>query len=736
MKKVRLLLFFVLISTIGIAQEFSPVGATWYYGFSAPSDPIAGVPFITDSKVRFVSGGYHFWPSTTNWSSTNATALNNVLFNTDPNYHNYLNIHVTGGTYSAAGYAITPSLTNLNFDSYLMTFNNEATPAGDYGWAVHLVHELGHCLDLLHTYDGNQNGIWNGTPTDACCPEVCDAGNFEYLDDIFSTTNWCGTTCSVCYQQNGWTCDPTLPPPTNRCTNNLMAGTSGAGYLSPKQMGKIHRALSLKSVRKYVRNCSYTTTENIEITSNETWDFNIKTYSDIIVKNGGTLTITCEVHMPDDSKIIVERGGKLIIDGGTVTSGCGGMWQGIEVWGTANASQYTTGMQYNYAAQGYLEIKNEAIIEHAKEAIRTVKVNSNGTLDDTYTGGIVIATNSLFRNNRRCAEFRKYDNMYLGSEYNNVSVFRACTLETTAALKVPTLVPSAFISFWDIKGVEVRDNIFRCLSTSGYTGTNRGKGVVSLDANFSIDKTTTGPGNKFENLDIAIEQGSGGTVTGTNYIKNNEFDENRYGVYSSGTGTQPYVKDNHFDRTGPAVLSPATFGFFSIGVQGISVACNYFYDFTYGNLVYNTGTSTAPASNINNNWFFDNYRTIQTETNNSKLKLTYNDFDPFASTQMHWYNTGPMSAQGAAGSPAANRFLGTPPASGDIWNTSSANMFIYYYNVPGDPNTYPTLNPAGNVLLLNTGITWTSSNWCTSGGGGGSLMAGGGREEIFIKRWF
>ena len=36
MKKVRLLLFFVLISTIGIAQEFSPVGATWYYGFYAP----------------------------------------------------------------------------------------------------------------------------------------------------------------------------------------------------------------------------------------------------------------------------------------------------------------------------------------------------------------------------------------------------------------------------------------------------------------------------------------------------------------------------------------------------------------------------------------------------------------------------------------------------------------------------------------------------------------------------
>jgi hypothetical protein len=658
-----------------------------------------------------------------------ATSISGAAILSSGDIMNAPNLTVTGGGGTGAtmtairGDNISGAASGVNVNSDCWIKMYQSYDSVNYATQIDvksntLNHEMAHNFDLAHLYGS----------------ETCTQTALNYLDDAFLA----GTPTECPHLIPPWGFDPSsVTAHTDRYTNNIMGSSTFQKYFSPKQMGKMHRSVYLKSMKKYVKDCPYDSDEPIYIFGAKTWDFEIRVYNDIIVRNGATLTLTCKVTMPDNSKIVVERGGKLIVDGATITSSCGGMWKGIEVWGTSSASQYTGGMQYNYAAQGYLEIKNGAIIENAKDAIRTVKVNTNGTLDDTYTGGIVIATNSFFRNNRRAVEFRKYDNMYSGSEYNNVSVFRTCTLETTAQLKDPTVVPSAFISFWDVKGVEVRDNFFKCHTSSGYTGTNRGKGISSLDANYSIDKTTTGPGNKFENLDIGIEQGSGGTVTGTNYIKNNEFDDNRYGVYCSGTGTQPYVKDNHFDRIGPAVLSPATYGFFSIGVQGITVACNYFYDFTYGNLIYNTGTTSAPASNINNNWFFDNYRTIQTETNNSKLKLTYNDFDPFGSTQTHWYNTGPMSAQGAPGSPAANRFLGSPPPSGDIWNTSSANLFLYYYNVLTDVNTYP--EPVSNVFRLATGITWTSSTWCSSGGGGGSLMAGGdsgGGEELMLSGGF
>lgn len=65
----------------------------------------------------------------------------------------------------------------------------------------------------------------------------------------------------------------------------------------------MHRALALKSVRRYVKNCPYSPIP-LEITENETWDFNIKLYTDIIIKQGVTLTITCKVLMPDQAKII------------------------------------------------------------------------------------------------------------------------------------------------------------------------------------------------------------------------------------------------------------------------------------------------------------------------------------------------------------------------------------------------------------------------------------------------
>ncbi|HQC60332.1 MAG TPA: hypothetical protein PK701_06335, partial [Bacteroidales bacterium] len=115
----------------------------------------------------------------------------------------------------------------------------------------------------------------------------------------------------------------------------------------------MHRALALKSVRRYVKNCPYSPIP-LEITENETWDFNIKLYTDIIIKQGVTLTITCKVLMPDQAKIIIEPGAKLILDGGTLTNACGTMWQGIEVWGNRDLSQYP---QSN---QGVVELKNGA----------------------------------------------------------------------------------------------------------------------------------------------------------------------------------------------------------------------------------------------------------------------------------------------------------------------------------------------------------------------------------------
>jgi hypothetical protein len=99
----------------------------------------------------------------------------------------------------------------------------------------------------------------------------------------------------------------------------------------------MHRALSLTSARKYVQGSPYTTTP-ITITSNETWDFNTRIYQDIVVKAGATLTVKCFIDFSSQSKLIVEKGGTLVLDGCTLTCGQPGrMWRGIEVHGTRTA---------------------------------------------------------------------------------------------------------------------------------------------------------------------------------------------------------------------------------------------------------------------------------------------------------------------------------------------------------------------------------------------------------------
>jgi hypothetical protein len=60
------------------------------------------------------------------------------------------------------------------------------------------------------------------------------------------------------------------------------------------------------------------------------------------VPSGVTLTITGKVYCSENAKIIVQPGGKLIIDGDTLTSACDDeMWQGNEILvNHANTTQY------------------------------------------------------------------------------------------------------------------------------------------------------------------------------------------------------------------------------------------------------------------------------------------------------------------------------------------------------------------------------------------------------------
>jgi hypothetical protein len=165
---------------------------------------------------------------------------------------------------------------------------------------------------------------------------------------------------------------------------NLYPGMVGAGRINA------YRAVSL--AQNYHNN-------NDTITSNETWSTDSYRGGTIVVDSLATLTITGTLHCSSSARLIVRPGGKLVVDGGTLTSACDGeMWQGIEVVGDRTKRQLA---QY----QGKVELKNGATIENAWCGIRT---GLSSDANFTTTGGIISASEAVFRNNRRAVEINPY----------------------------------------------------------------------------------------------------------------------------------------------------------------------------------------------------------------------------------------------------------------------------------------------------------------------------------------
>jgi hypothetical protein len=280
----------------------------WYANNAAPTDPLPGVSDLPDTRIRFeVADRIYFYNDTKLENSCSVSDMEKVVRNTDPLRMNYLNVYFSFG--ACQQHSLTPYPA---FDTYssaakgadLYVYMPIPVNVG-YASAQTLAHELGHTLDLLHTYEPS------------CCHETCDALSPEYLDDVFGKE---GRT--KCWHDAGWSCNPT--DSTNTCTNNMMGGVSTvAYYFSPKQMGKMHRALSVKSVSRYVRDCP-ASPQALVIDSNEVWDLDMRVYSDIIVSKGATLTIKSNISIPDNCRVLVKKDADLKIEGGRITESCSG----------------------------------------------------------------------------------------------------------------------------------------------------------------------------------------------------------------------------------------------------------------------------------------------------------------------------------------------------------------------------------------------------------------------------
>lgn len=289
----------------------------WHEIVGEPSDPVPGAATITDTRIRFEIVDLYFYQDSLLNMTSDLNKLNNYVQANYPERLSALSIHFTSHDGIGSGHS---SGTQFQNDKDICGIVTEVKPPptnGLYSTAQHLFHEIAHSLGLHHTYNS----------------EACYSSNIDFLYDVFDTTaiKTCKNSCTICYHVNS--CNSPFDSPTDFCTNNVMSGKGSTKYwISPLQAGRIHRSTCMYSIRQYT--WGYDSIPHL-ITQNETWDFSFKSYRDIVVKPGATLTIQCDLQMIPEARIIIEPGAQLVVDGGSITLAKYAeipYWKGIEVY--------------------------------------------------------------------------------------------------------------------------------------------------------------------------------------------------------------------------------------------------------------------------------------------------------------------------------------------------------------------------------------------------------------------
>jgi hypothetical protein len=257
---------------------------------------------------------------------------------------------------------------------------------------------------------------------------------------------------------------------------------------------------------------------NLEITSNTTWNNTVVKIinQNIVVKSGNTLTLNSELLLPSSSKITVEKGAKFIIDGGFISTRCNDLWAGIFVEGDKTISQLP------FSNQGYVEIKNNGTLEHAKTAVTLCGLDASGNEDHNKSGGILIADGAIFVNNWRDISFTGYAHAYTttsaGIQYlNNKSSIKNSAFSTSDEYKKAETDIWPHITMWGVVWLDIQGCTF---TDNRWTNSINDRqflrdGIYSMDASYRINRVSSfsmpygtsavGAKNEFTNIRYAIQ---------------------------------------------------------------------------------------------------------------------------------------------------------------------------------------------------------------------------------------
>ncbi len=321
---------------------------------------------------------------------------------------------------------------------------------------------------------------------------------------------------------------------------------------------KSYRRDNLNSGIFYKETCDYSDSP-IHITSNQDWNKFKLINQDIIIHSSSILTISSEVRFASNAKIVVNPGGKLILDGCTLTNACDGeLWQGIFIEGNPSDA---TQSENN---QGVVELLNEATIENAVCAINVGlrRLGANPQMCESG-GGIVKARNASFINNLQAVEFGPYRrHKIIGSVHltRNASNFSHCNFIVNNQALFDLNEFEQHINLIDVEDIQFHSCHFTSLN-------NKGIAIQSLmSASFSLDdgNMLTSERSNISDFDIGILIQDGKP----SYVYNTNFNNNFTGILTEKSDAI-YIAGNHFQIPYESYHGPTC---------GVSLTnCPYFY---------------------------------------------------------------------------------------------------------------------------------------------------------------
>lgn len=408
---------------------------------------------------------------------------------------------------------------------------------------------------------------------------------------------------------------------------------------------------------------------------------------DIDIRPGAVCTLKCILYMPEDGRIIVREGGRLVIDGGIVTNLCGTMWGGIFVHGNPNASQ-------TWANQGVVEFINGAYIEEAYTGV------------EADSGAIVLTDQASFYNCRRGIVFRPYHNRSTypsGTVLANVSEIKNTNFFVTDTLRDPYLsfygnpLAPVFITADEVEGIQIWYNQFKNESPAMYTYTYGDTNALGV----GITGTYTGldiNGNIFENLSRGVQLTYSGTANFANALELNEFNNVVDGVEIFGTAYDLVLNNTYsVDTAGWPHTAigwpppPWAWGISSVGTIYNEIVNNTVESNYIG--AYANGITTVDAYDglVAGNQISDFFIACLSEGDNAGTQVVCNRFaDNYFDIAFNGiydvdYSNDYPPVFGTAGTSAGNEFTtGCIGDYGHIWQGQALYHEAYYYTHGSD----------------------------------------------------